>query len=257
MLLAIVAFVLLAVAAICLAAPLVVTVRAPDDGDLLAVRLRHPAVSADVWLPLDVVLHWLAGIAEPPPISGHVAGIPLPQRALSPVANAIAKQVSGLRKPQDAPVPPEPAPARERGRFAALGTRLTAVAPKAAWESVPRFRKAIVIEVAAFDLLYGTGDPVTTGTIAGYLWQLAAVLPEPCYIRAEASWLEPALRVEGEARVLVFPWRTLVAVLCFLFAIARAAWKANRTQPPSKEIESWPSRTEATAAAAAPPSSPS
>lgn len=257
MLWAVVALVLLAVFVVCLVQPVSIGVRAPDQGDLATVRVRHPAVSLDVWLPLDTVIYWIAGIAEPPPISGHVAGIPIPQRALSPVAKAIAKQIAGILKPK--PVGPEPPPEpKAPGRFDGVKKHVIAVAPKAAWETLPRFRKAVVIDVAVFDLAYGTGNPVTTALIAGYLWQLAAVLPEPCFIRAEANWMEPTLRAEGEARVLIFPWRTIVAVLCLLLAIARSAWKASRKQPPSKEIDPWPIRTETTAAAAAagPPSNP-
>jgi hypothetical protein len=244
----------LAVLAVCLLQPVSIGVRAPDDGDLLTLRVRHPAVSLDLWVPVDTVIHWLAGIPEPPPISGHIAGVPLPQRALAPVADAIAKQIAGLLRPKtEEPAPVEPETA---GRFDALKKHVIAAAPKAAWETVPRFRKAVVIELATFDLLYGTGNPVTTALIAGYLWQLAAVLPEPCYVRAEANWMEPALRAEGEARVLIFPWRTIVAVLCLLLAISHGAWKSSRRQPPSKETDSWPIRTETTAAAAAPPSNP-
>ena len=101
MLWAIAGLVLLAVLAVfvvCLVQPVSIGVRAPDDGDLLSVRVRHPAVSLDLWVPLDTVIHWIAGIAEPPPIAGHVAGIPLPQRALAPVAELIAKQIAGRLK---------------------------------------------------------------------------------------------------------------------------------------------------------------
>lgn len=253
--LAIVAFVLASVTWVFLAAPLVVTVRAPDGPSLASVELRHPALSVDVWLPIDVVLHWLVGRAEPPPIAGHVMGIPLRPRALAPVADAAANAIVGfIRKKPPTPVPT----AKKPGRFDAIKKRAIGAAPKAAWNTLPRFRRALVVEVCAFDVVYGTGDPIANGLIAGFLWQLAAVLPEPCYIRAQANWMEPTLRASGEARFLIFPWRTIVAVLCLLLAIARGAWKASRsTKPPSKEIDSWPIRTETPAVAVAAPSSPS
>ena len=250
--LALIAFVLAALAWVCLAVPLVVSVVAPDDGDLGSVKLRHPALSVDVWLPLDVVLHWIVGRVEAPPIAGHVAGIPIPPRALQPVADAIAKAISGIGKPK----PEKPAePGKKPGRFDAIKKHAIAAAPRAAWDTLPRFRRALVIEIFAFDLVYGTGDPIANGLVAGFLWQLASVLPAPCYIRAEANWLEPTLRARGEARLLIFPWRTIVAVLCLLLAIARGAWKATRKKPPSKEMDSWPITTEAPAVAA--PSNPS
>lgn len=251
----------LAIAVVCLAVPLVISVRAPDSGDLFSVKVRHAALSVDLWLPLDVVLHWIAGIAEPPPIAGHIAGVPLPPRALAPVANQIAKTIAGRKEP----APAEDATPKPPGRFDVWKKRAIAATPEAAWDQLPRIKRAVVIEQLSFDLEYGTGDPVTTGMIAGFLWQLAAVLPEPCYIRAEAHWLEPRIRVEGEARVLIFPWRTIVAGLCLGLAVARSAWRASRAtgapQPPAapKETSSWPrirTGTE-TPAEAAPPSSPS
>lgn len=250
--------VLLVVAIVCLVVPLEIGVRAPESGDLVRVKLRHAALSVDVWLPLDVVIHWIAGIAKPPPVSGHVFGVPLSDRTLAPVADGVASAISGFRSPKPEP-PPEP---KAPGRLDVWKKRAIAAAPGAAWDNIPRFRKAVAIDVLALDLDYGTGDPVTTGMIAGYLWQLAAVLPEPCYIRAEANWLEPMLRVEGEARVRIFPWRTIHAVLCLALAIVRAAWTASRAQPPTrqepKETQSWPRiRTETPEAEAAPPSSPS
>ena len=252
----VVALVLAAVAVVCLVMPVVVSVRAPDDGDLFSVELRHPAFHVDTWLPLDVVIHWLAKIAEPPPVSGHVLGIPLKERALEPVATWVADRLSGKKKDEE---PPEPAEEETRpGRFAAAKRHVLAAAPKAAWESLPRFRRAMAIEVFAFDLDYGTGDPVSTGMISGYLWQLAAVLPEPAAVRAQAYWMEPTLRVEGEARVLIFPARTLWAALCLGFAVARGAWKASRRPPDEnqKETDRWPNRMETQAPAAmAPPSS--
>lgn len=250
--LALLAFVVAAVAWVCLAVPLVVSVRAPDEGDLFSVKLRHAALSVDVWLPIDVVLHWVVGRAEPPPISGHVAGIPIPPRALAPVGEAIAKAIAGIGQPKPEK-PPEPEKKPER--FDAIKKHAIAAAPNAAWNTLPRFRRAVVIEIFAFDLLYGAGDPITNGLIAGYLWQLAAILPAPFYIRAEANWMEPTLKAKGEARILIFPWRTIVAVLCLLLAVTRGAWKATRNKPPSKEIDSWPIRTETPAVAA--PSNPS
>lgn len=247
---ALIAFVVIALAWVCLVMPVVIEVRAPDDGDLFSLKVRHPALAIDVWLPLDVVLYWVAGRAEPPPIAGHVMGVPIPPRALQPVADAIAKAISGIGEPKP-PAPPEPA--KEPGRADAIKKHAIAAAPGASWRQLPRFRRAIVVDLCAFDLAYGTGDPVTNGWIAGYLWQLAAVLPEPCYIRAEVNWMEPTLRVKGEARLLIFPWRTIVAVLCLLLAITRGAWKASRNKAP-KETDSWPSRTETAVAA---PSNPS
>ena len=264
---AVIAALSIALLAVCLAAPLVITARAPDDGDLVTVRVRHPAVSLDVWLPGDVVLHWLAGIPEPPPVAGEIAGIPVPRRALAPLARAAAGRaadlLTGRRPPPDeerAPASAEKAPGsdRPRGWFAAVKRRLGAAAPGAAWRERARLVHVFRIERCEVDLDYGTGDPVTTGTISGYLWQLASVLPEPCVIRARAFWVEPKLRVEGEARILIFPWRACVAVLCLGFAVAKAAWKAGPAPPDDKETDSWPIRTGTEApAAVAPPSSPS
>lgn len=258
----VVALVLLAAAAVCFFAPLVVYVRAPDDGDIVSVELRHPAFHVDTWLPLDVVIHWLARIPEPPPVAGHVVGIPLKERALEPVIRKIAGVLSRRTEPEEEPeeapsVPALPPEEKKPGRFDAAKKHLIAAAPEAAWNSLPRFRRAIVTEVFAFDLDYGTGDPVTTGLLSGYLWQLAAILPEPAAVRAQAHWMEPTLRVEGEARLLIFPARTLWAALCLGFAIARGAWKASRRRPDTKEKDRWPTRTETPAAAVAPPSSPS
>jgi len=249
-----IAFVLGAVAWVCLAIPLVVTIQAPDDGDVFSLKLRHPALAIDVWLPIDVVIHWIVGRAEPPPVSGHIAGVPVPRRALAPVADAIAKAIGRIGEPKTEPETLPAVPVKP-GRFDVIKKHAIAAAPKAAWNTLPRFRRAIVIDVFAFDVVYGTGDPIANGLVAGFLWQLASILPAPCYIRAEANWMEPTLRAQGEARFRIFPWRTIVAVLCLLLAIARGAWKATRKKPPSKETDSWPIRTETPAVAA--PSNPS
>lgn len=265
--LAVIALLLAAVAVVCLVTPVVIGVRAPDDGDVFSIELRHPAFHVETWVSLDQVIRWLARMPEPPPVSGHVLGVPLRERALDSIARKVGAMLArkkGAAKEEgakaDAEVPKLAKPETVPGRFDAAKMHLMAAAPRAAWESLPRFRRAMAIEVFAFDLDYGTGDPATTGTIAGYLWQLAAVLPESSTVRAQAFWLEPTLRVEGEARLLIFPARALWAALCLAFATARGAWKASRRRPDEneKEKDRWPNRMETQAPAAmAPPSSPS
>lgn len=253
-----IAFVFACVGVWCFVTPMRVAFRAPDGGDLFVLTVRHPAVNLELWMPPAVPLMWAIGEPELPPMTGEIFGIPIDRgtvtqwlsrglrlRSWSARRNA-ARERSGKPKPKVARKIRRVA--REQDAFAAMlpgPLQAPAHLARATWRRESRrVRAAIAVEIFSVDLTYGTGDPATTGMLAGFFWQLAASLPEPYEFRATADWTGLRVAVEGEIRMAFFPPRALWAAVCFAFA----AWSEWRLLAPSVEEDRWQSRTAKTEA---------
>ena len=215
-------------------APLEIDLRAPDSGDLGTLKIEHAVVELEIWLPPDVALAWALGEAALPPIVGHVFGIPV-DRAL--VRRWMGRGSRGAARVRKARAPAGDAPRTatrvtrvdaDRDPVAALlpdRLRAPAHVARAAWKKQKaRVKRAGRVEVFEVDLRYGTGNPAITGMLAGFFWELAASLPAPFALRAEADWTRLTVGFEGEARVIVFPWRALFAAVC----LAASGWREWR-----------------------------
>ena len=235
----------LAIVAACVAAflvwllfdPVRVTLRAPDHGDPLVLKVRHAAVSFDAWIASDL------GYG----VVGHACGIPFDTRAVERAVRwglARRKRRRDARAAELAAVPEAPPP-REK----ALAK------PRVPWgrlalDELPRIKRIARVDVLSIDLEYGTGDPVSTGFVGAALWQLCAVLPEHARIHAEASFTEERFHLEGEARLEIFPWRALVAGLSLAFG--GLTWRIRTAKASS--YPDGPESSSRMAAATPPPS---
>ncbi len=207
--------------------PIRVTLRAPDHGDVFALKVRHTALSADAWLGTDASYG----------ILGHVVGIPFDTRH---VARLIRRWRSRPKDEQkDEPALEKPAKEGIPWGKVALERRGTVL-------------KAFRIDLLEVDLEYGTGDPVSTGLISGALWQICMLLPEHARIDAEPCFTEERFHLEGEGRVSIFPWRVIVAGLSL--AIGGFTWRTRTAKATSSSPQSPASSP---MAGAAPPPSPS
>ena len=251
-----IAFVFGCVGLWCFVTPLRVAFRAPDGGDLFVLTVRHPAVNLEIWMPPAVPLMWAIGEPELPPMTGEILGIPIDRGTVTQWLSrglrlrAWRARRNAARARSDRPKPKVARKirrvAREQDAFAAMlpgPLQAPAHLARATWRRESRrMRASAAVEVFSVDLIYGTGDPATTGMLAGFFWQLAASLPEPYEFRATADWTGLRIAVEGEVRVAIFPPRALWAAVCFAFA----AWSEWRLLAPSVEEDRWQSRTAGT-----------
>jgi len=217
----------LAIVAACVAAflvwllfdPVRVTLRAPDHGDPLVLKVRHAAVSFDAWIASDL------GYG----VVGHACGIPFDTRAVERAVRwglARRKRRRDARAAELAAVPEAPPP-REK----ALAK------PRVPWgrlalDELPRIKRIARVDVLSIDLEYGTGDPVHAR------------------IHAEASFTEERFHLEGEARLEIFPWRALVAGLSLAFG--GLTWRIRTAKASS--YPDGPESSSRMAAATPPPS---
>lgn len=245
----------------CVFAPVEIDVRAPDRGDLGTLKISHPAVELEIWLPPSVPLAWAFGELVLPSMSGHVIGIPVDRALIHRWLDRGLRLKAFLAKRSAArPKRPKPATpaapkrivpvAKEQDALAAMlpaRFQLPAHVARVAWgKAKPRVVAAGKVELFEADLVFGTGEPAVTGLVCGVLWQVAALLPAPFRLTVEAHWAAFTLRIEGEARVLIFPWRAARAVL----SLGLAAWKEWRllAAPRARSLEPWQiSRTETAA----------
>lgn len=220
-----------------LMAPIAVSLRAPDAGDLFLLRVRHPAFALDLWLTPERALEMAAAgaleyvTASPPGrvtlgkmplpgILGHVAGVPFDSTTAAWLRDrGLAIHAWNARHPRKEPGK-KGKPADQR--------RTTSDWLRILSEVRPRLLEALRVERLEIDLEYGTGDPSTTGFVAAGIWQACALLPPPCRIHAQAYWAEPRFHVEGDGKVLFFPWRVGRAILSLWLAMRR---KAAREEP--------------------------
>lgn len=208
--------------------PVTIRLRAPADEGLFLLRIRHPVLVLDVWLPPDIALGWALGERELPGIHGEVMGIPLSRSAIDGWARSLARSGRAVRV-RAAVVrrepPGEPAP----DRAARIGTQ---VASLRAWldaliESRTRLAAAATVDRVDARIAFGTGNPESTGLLLSSVWMFEPWLPDDARLRIDPIFNGLHLSVRGEIVVRVFPWGAARAMLC----VMRARRRSRRAAP--------------------------
>lgn len=205
-------------AAMLVLAPVRILFDAPESGDLFLLRIRHPALLLDLWLPPAVVIAWTGKRLELPGFEVELFGVPFDHVGVTHLIARVRggrsrkkKEPGKKEKPPEPEKPAEPLEARAR-RWLAI------------WErQKSRVARAGTISTMELDLAYGASDPATTAIVTGILWQLAVALPEPFELRAEPFWTGSHLDLAGKVRLQIFPWRLGWAVLCLALDLRRKA----------------------------------
>lgn len=202
------------VAVVCLFTPVSIAMRAPAElpggGEaLFLLEVRHPALLLDLSLDAATALGWVVGERKMPRFRAEVAGIRVREEwvewaARKAWAEVVARVAGKKKDPRQEEENVQAPPASKKPGVSKI---------ELAREILGGVRTIGDVERLVLKVEFGTGDPATTGmAIAGLLF-LEPFLPEEAEIDLQPYWSELVVRIEGEGRAQLFPWRAVRAIL--------------------------------------------
>lgn len=204
------------VSVVCLSSPVKIAMQAPHGDELFLFEIRHPAVRVDLALDGATVLGWAVGERKMPRFRAEVMGIRVREvwvrwAARKGWAFALREIERRRRGPGNTGKEEEKEEEKEKedGKARTLGIPKIALAR----EILRGVQTIGDVERLMLKIDFGTGDPATTGLVVAGLMFLEPFLPEEAEIAVQPYWSELVIRVEGEGRAQLFPYRAVRAVL--------------------------------------------